>query len=951
MAADQRRKRMNSANVIGFSSREHYRAKRKKIGSSPDGALRSGDHISLEWDRNRSKVVSKKEQVGLSFRHLREFVDVVPPSRNILAQVCPVPHETFQLENLSEVLSNEVWRSSLSDGERNYLRQFLPDGVDVEQVVQSLLDGDNFHFGNPFLDWGSDVCSSKAHPDQIVSREEGLRADKRRYYSDLEKYHHEIIDYLQTLKEKWETSKDPEKDVVNMMCGRSRGASAHVNGSCQDLTATSESSSGTADEKPYSSDNKISSVVRTGEVQRRPKISAVEKEKSQSPLIARDNVVNAGVKARKKDTLPKHSIQQTDGAKYMSYLKISKKQHQIVTSMKQSGKSIQSRALNRILGSINNLDVQPYGVFVEEEEKKLNAHWLQLVKDLPAAYAIWQKLQLQKRDIISSVGRELKDKLNPWMEDKQQLYAAENPLQKHDVQYDDQESLNTNQSDDLTPDVEDSVIFSQVSGKNHSPLKDSLSYGDQITDSGRCLQVGTYPSQVSSPDSGNNINLEDREEKQYSSPSPCSPSRCHGLIQTEVEANDYSSSIQGQSLPQASFPSEPHATILDDANPVGKHCVSDLENASSDQRIPCITSSHGEGSQFCSGGDVWEPEGGIRQSYISRQAYTPSGGLSIIHHPEGDEAAKNCFIDLESNMPEEVDRRKMLQRKANNSFGSFPSNDQNELLQSLFNDQGVVSRTTEQLHSLLKVPHNEERKQIMGIGFHQEGSNNLMESSQFSGQFHDQIPAPHALSHDQQRQIDVYGQGSMSDNIYSNGRGFLMQRPDWNPNCAQIGVTPQPRLSTGPLLNQNWQFRSMWANTNGVGCTSQGSQTGTERDPSLLRVVNNAEQIVHRGSTSDQSLFSVLSQCSQLRHSRSAFEPESSSDQVVAPGNYGMLMGGGTTQVGSNLVQPANPLDYLSGSNPVTSLMPDDVAWMNQSRQNSGLHDPLGKLYPRSWNP
>ncbi|EOA19908.1 hypothetical protein CARUB_v10000158mg [Capsella rubella] len=946
MAADQRRKRMNSANVIGFSSRDHYRSKRKKIGS-PDGALRSGDHISLEWDRNRSKVVSKKEQVGLSFRHLREFVDVLPPRRHILAQVCPVPHDTFQLENLSEVLSNEVWRSSLSDGERNYLRQFLPDGVDVEQVVQSLLDGENFHFGNPFLDWGEAVCSGKAHPDQIVSREEDLRAGKRRYYSDLEKYHHDIIDYLQTLKEKWEICKDPEKDAVKIIWGRSRGASAHVNGSCQDLTAASESSSWTADEKPCSSDNKNPSVLRSGEVQKRPNSSAVEKEKYQSLLIARDHVVNAGVKARKKDMLPKHSIQQTDGAKYMSYLKISKKQHQIVTSMKQSGKSIQSRALNRILGSINNLDVQPYGVFVEEEQKKLKAHWLQLVKDLPAAYAIWKKLQLQKRDIISSVGRELKDKLDPWMEDKQDLYAAESPLQKHDVQYNDRESLNPNQSDDLAPDAEDSVIFSQVSGKHHSPSKDSLSYGDQITESGRCLQIGAYPSQVSSPDCGNNIHLEDREEKQYSS--PCSPSRCHGLNQTEVEANDYPRSIQGQPLPQVSFPSVPHAADLDDANPVGKHCVSELENASSDQRIPCITSSHGEDPQFCSVGDVWQPVGGIRQSYISRQAYTPSGGLSIIHHPEGDQAAKNCFIDLESNMPEEVDRRKMSQRKANNSFGSFPNNDQNELLQSLFNGQGVASRTTEQLHSLLKVPIN-EHKQIMGIGFQQQGSNNLMEGSQFTGQFHDQMPAPH-VSQDQQRQIDVYGQGSISDNIYCNGREFLMQRPDWNTNCGQVGVTQHPRLSTGPLLNQNWQFRSMWANTNGVGCTSQGSQTGTERDPSILRVANNAEQIVHTGGSSDQSLFSVLSQCSQLRHSRSAFEPESSSDQVVASGNYNMLMGGGTTQVGSNLVQPPNPLDYLSGSNPVTSLMPDDVAWMNQSRQNSGLHDPLGKLYPRSWNP
>lgn len=42
---------------------------------------------------------------------------------------------------------------------------------------------------------GAAVCSSKAHPDQIVSREEGLRAGKRRYYSDLEKYHHEYVQF------------------------------------------------------------------------------------------------------------------------------------------------------------------------------------------------------------------------------------------------------------------------------------------------------------------------------------------------------------------------------------------------------------------------------------------------------------------------------------------------------------------------------------------------------------------------------------------------------------------------------------------------------------------------------------------------------------------------------------------------------------------------------------
>ncbi|KAJ0260910.1 Nuclear factor kappa-B-binding protein [Hirschfeldia incana] len=646
MAADQRRKRMSSANVIGFSSREHYRAKRKKLGSPPEGAaLRLRDHISLEWDGNRSKVVSKREQVGISSRHLREFVDFVSPKRrSLLALVCPAPREIFHLENLSGVLSTEVWRSCLSDDERNYLQQFLPEGIDVEQVVEQLLNGENFHFGNPFLDWGTNVCSGKAHPDQIVSQEECLKAAKSRYYEDLEKYHNDIIDSLLMLKEKWESCKDPEKDAVKMW-GRSREGNAHVNGSCHDLTAASESSSGDADDKPCNSD-------RSGEVQRRPKSSAVERENFQSRLIASENAVNVGVKARKNDKLPKHSIQQTDGAKYMSYLKISKKQHQIVTSMKQSGKSIQLKALDRILGNINNLDVQPYGLFVEEEEKKLNAHWLQLVRDLPAAYAIWKKLQSQKRDVINSVERELKDKLNPLME-------------CHDVQLDlrrnDPESLNPNQSgDDLAPDDEDTG--------DHSHSEDSSSDVDQIPGSGRCLQVGTYPSQVSSPDC-DNANLADIEEKRYSS-----PSRYHPLNRMDVEANDNSSSMQSQSLLQASLPSESHPSDLEDAIPAGKNCVPEVEKASS---------SHEEELQFPSGGDVWQPVGGIRQSYTGRQAYTPSGGLSIIHHhPEGGEEEKNGFIHLE-----EVDGRTMLQRKANNSFGSFPNNNQNELLQSLFKGQ------------------------------------------------------------------------------------------------------------------------------------------------------------------------------------------------------------------------------------------------------------------------
>ena len=44
--------------------------------------------------------------------------------------------------------------------------------------------------------------------------------------------------------------------------------------------------------------------------------------------------------------------------------------------MKQSGKSIQSKSLNCVLGDLDTLHVQPYEKFVKEEQKKLKEYWL-----------------------------------------------------------------------------------------------------------------------------------------------------------------------------------------------------------------------------------------------------------------------------------------------------------------------------------------------------------------------------------------------------------------------------------------------------------------------------------------------------------------------------------------------------------------------------------------------
>lgn len=121
---------------------------------------------------------------------------------------------------------------------------------------------------------------------------------------------------------------------------------------------------------------------------------------------------------------------------------ISKKQHQLVKSMKQSGKSIQSKSLNCVLGDLDTLHVQPYEEFVKEEQKKLQEHWLvvycwtalsfyghknvwfllskydfvlcrmQLAnKDLPVAHAIWRERQFQRQEITKSLEEEIEGQL------------------------------------------------------------------------------------------------------------------------------------------------------------------------------------------------------------------------------------------------------------------------------------------------------------------------------------------------------------------------------------------------------------------------------------------------------------------------------------------------------------------------------------------------------------
>ncbi|KAK9103978.1 hypothetical protein Scep_020822 [Stephania cephalantha] len=153
MVTGRQKKRLIGSNSGSYSIQGQYSAKKKKDLESSNYILNLKAHILLEWDDNQEKVVARKEQIGITWRDLGPFVSPFSYRKKGLADVISIPPEIFGLEDMTKVLSYEVWASYLSETERDFLTQFLPKEADVKYVVQSLLTGMNLHFGNPLLKW------------------------------------------------------------------------------------------------------------------------------------------------------------------------------------------------------------------------------------------------------------------------------------------------------------------------------------------------------------------------------------------------------------------------------------------------------------------------------------------------------------------------------------------------------------------------------------------------------------------------------------------------------------------------------------------------------------------------------------------------------------------------------------------------------------------------------
>ncbi|OIW06491.1 hypothetical protein TanjilG_05262 [Lupinus angustifolius] len=909
MAADQKRKRLNGASIIGYGYREQNRTKRKNLGPAHND-LSMKSHIAIEWDANQKRVVSKPEQIGISWRHMKPFVSFVSEDHNVLADVFTIPEEIFDLVNLTEVLSYELGRR-------------------YKKGKQERREG-------------------HLHPDVIIDREQHLKSEKRAYYSQLHNYHKEMIGFLTRLKKRWQSSKYPEKEIAHKMW-RSRNdvekiMPSSVNGSRLynhdgNLTLTTGSCSWDAEDRACSSDNQISSLRKDDKLQRRVLEKGIVKGKSRNLIYSSDDILNVGERPNKGDKLPKHNIHSSEGDKYMSCIKISKQQHELVKNMKQLGKSIQSRSLNRVLGNLDNIHVQPYEVFLKEEQKKLHEHWLE--EDNVNSGS---DLQDQDEDNMSS-GSELQDQDNANSGSKLQDQGEDNMSSGNELQ--DQDDDNVSSGNSLPDQKEDSVssggeLQDEDNVDSGSKLQDKDEYNtssgselrDQVGDTGLNAQSSSKDDEDSiggSPENQSPYNSHLRDEL-FIPVSMGSEKNIVSSKQADASPNkvEYSRNMNNEDISINEGSS--HNTYLrgESLNPVS---MGSEKNIVSSRNMNTQDVSINEGAPFASSIDVWQEFEMPHSSYDSAvtHEYIVSG-LSL-GNPQVNEEQRTNLIDLQADLRHQETGKVLSHRQlGDGTFNSCQSQDQNNFVQSLFKGEEMLSYHPEQKGDKLDF---------------KPSNNVMMGDGQFSSHFKEPLQRSLTLDQGQRRASEVYLPVNMSDNIYSDRGRYLISRQDplisiqhplpaanvndWAANTARIAAPPQSHLNNGNFIGHHWfpadHVRGGWNVSDGssASCQSLGTQPNT-----------------------DQNLFSIVSHSNQLRLG-SPYDSVRNSNQFLAPRTHGEL-DAAIPRPNEVVPQASHAPGYFSGHEATGGQVPNDMAQTNLPHQNSALHDQIGPSYLRSWN-
>ncbi|KAJ4979397.1 hypothetical protein NE237_010177 [Protea cynaroides] len=154
---------------------------------------------------------------------MSELGEVGAESSQLGSSNCSIPFELYDLPDLGEVLTLDVWNNCLTEEERFALAEHLPD-VDQEtfmRTLRELFSGSNFHFGCP-LAMLFDMLKEGLCEPRVTLYRQGLNFfQKREHYHLLRKYQNSMVGNLIQMRNAWDTcagySIEERLRVLNIM--------------------------------------------------------------------------------------------------------------------------------------------------------------------------------------------------------------------------------------------------------------------------------------------------------------------------------------------------------------------------------------------------------------------------------------------------------------------------------------------------------------------------------------------------------------------------------------------------------------------------------------------------------------------------------------------------------------------------------------------------------------
>ncbi|CAA7025676.1 unnamed protein product [Microthlaspi erraticum] len=136
---------------------------------------------------------------------------------------CSIPFELYDLSNLEDILSVDVWNESLTEEERLSLSSYLPDVDQMTFMVtlKELFQGRSLHFGSPVKKLFDMLKGGQCEPRNALYLEGRSMFLRTKHYHALRKYHNDMVVNLCQTRDAWASCKgysiDEKLRVLNIV--------------------------------------------------------------------------------------------------------------------------------------------------------------------------------------------------------------------------------------------------------------------------------------------------------------------------------------------------------------------------------------------------------------------------------------------------------------------------------------------------------------------------------------------------------------------------------------------------------------------------------------------------------------------------------------------------------------------------------------------------------------